>query len=82
MRRTLAELHERAREELRTNPTITVYTITSDGLELRRPANRWAGINAGLQGITTAFQKMGESLNNALAAARWLPGDKETTTRV
>ena len=40
--------------ELRTNPAITVYTMV-DGVEKRRPANQFAGLNYAIGQITDAF---------------------------
>lgn len=48
-----------ARTELRTNPTITAYTMTWDGLELRWPANPWAV-------MTVAMDMLIDSLANLM----------------
>lgn len=90
-RRTLAELHRRARFELERNPTITVYTMV-DGREVRRPTEPWRKFRQQMRELGQAFVRVKvsvepfrESLQRALDAMPdprvWPPGWGTPVTR-
>lgn len=59
--RTLDDILKRAREELRINPSITVYTF-DNGVEKRRPANPWIKFNQALREANISFKKLRDSI--------------------
>lgn len=63
IRRTLAEIRARARDELAINPTITCYEILDDGYELRYPANPFAGVKASFDRLSHSARSMAVSLS-------------------
>lgn len=77
-RRTHAELLERVRAELRTNPTIEVYEFAYGEEWLRRPANPWlaasnafARFNVAAEGAREAIAAM--AAQTATPTHMWRP---------
>lgn len=66
-RRTHAELLERARAELHTNPTIRVYEFAY-GEEWPRPANPWLALNTTMATMCEAALRTAESMRATLGA--------------
>lgn len=77
-RRSLDELMAVARAELKTNPTITVYTFTS-GVEQRRAANPWAGLTAAIKDMADDFARFAETFRRSSPRPplRLIPGGLE-----
>lgn len=67
--KTLDDILKRAREELRINPTITVYTF-DNGVEQRRSANPWAEFNTAVASVTVNFDEMREAFGRITETAR------------
>lgn len=69
IRRSLDEIHARACAELWVNPTITVYVVTRDGIELRWPAYPFSGWKARLAmfRLREAMEAAGDAAQAALA---------------
>lgn len=69
----LDDVHARARQELETNTTVTVYRFVN-GAEIRWPANIFSTISALLDSITAIFQPfIGAIAEVASQFAEWLP---------
>ncbi|MCV7255298.1 hypothetical protein H7J86_24345 [Mycobacterium hackensackense] len=68
--RPLAEIIAEAQRELATNPTIMVSTFDENGVEHRRRANPWSGLNASFRDMGDAIERFSASVERAAEAFR------------